>query len=888
MGAPRSREDILTAIAGAIAWADGELSEDELRLVFHLVGRFLPTDVARPALARVRELGQGSAMAELFAALEDTEALRVQDRLLLLALAYDLASIDGLDRREQEVLDHIAKALDLGPSLHAQIRSAFADALEASAAARSPHLSVVHVGRDAAADAHLEVPGTFTLMRLGQALYVRVREASAAVELEGSPLAVRALTPVRRGGHLVMPPHRWSAPELFALVDGLRAPAPALSGRAEQVGLHRPSFSLEGVHVEVGDVTLLDDVSLDLRPGELVALIGPSGAGKSTLLDVLAGIRAPSRGAAQVVHAGGRQPVRAHRHRVALVPQDEILQPSLTPREHMQTAIDLRDPGRPRDEVRARAAAWLDAVDLSTRADTRVGGPAQRILSGGQRRRVGLAVELGGDPDLVLLDEPLSGLSSQDARHLLVLFRALAKEGRAVLVVVHQPSAEVFDYFDSALILDHGGKVAFQGAPKEALRYFGPHAGLDDPADAELASPDIVLAVIEQRVTDADGGTHRIYPPEYWQDRFRRSAASTTSTLDPPASQSSPDSPGPSEAHAASRAPPRARLAALLARQARLRLRNRPANLMSLAVAPGIGVLLALVLRAVVCTDHACEAYAFGDNPVYRYYLGLLPVVAFFLGMTGTSTELLVDRRQIMHEARLGLASHRALLAKVIVAAGVGLVEAALLVGPGVAVLDIPGPYVPLFGLVLLVHLVGASAGLLSSSLAPNLQTAFAAVPLVLIPQIVFGGLIPYERMSPIVHLGVEARADAPLIAQPMPVRWALEGLVTASHLYNRCTQVDGPRLAEARRATEADLRAIERLVELCEDNENQQVRGLVEEADNRRIVEEIEGGVFFASRRDLLGASTPTPLAAALVLLAQVLGLLGLAAARLRRLARG
>src|SRR3954470_14582290 len=220
------------------------------------------------------------------------------------------------------------------------------------------------------------------------------------------------------------------------------------------------------VTTEEGRV-ILSDVSFSLGPSSLLAVVGPSGAGKSTLTNALNGFRPASSGA---VLYGGRDLYRHYddiRQRIGFVPQDDILHPLLTVRRALEYAAELRfPPDVTKQERSARIDEVLEELDLTERATTRIAK-----LSGGQRKRVSVALELLTKPSLLFLDEPTSGLDPGNERQVMALLQDLAKGGRTVIVVTH--STQSLHLCDRALFLAPGGKLAYIGEPRDALRYFG-------------------------------------------------------------------------------------------------------------------------------------------------------------------------------------------------------------------------------------------------------------------------------------------------------------------------------------------------------------------------------------------------------------------------------
>ncbi|WP_175409415.1 FHA domain-containing protein, partial [Streptomyces sp. TRM64462] len=221
------------------------------------------------------------------------------------------------------------------------------------------------------------------------------------------------------------------------------------------------------VTVDGGRRTLLDGVSFPVGEKCLLAVVGPSGAGKSTLLNALTGLRPADRG---TVLYDGRDLYRQYaelRQRIGLVPQDDILHLQLTVRRALGYAAELRFPeDTAKEERRARVDEVMRELGLEQRADQPV-----HSLSGGQRKRVSVALELLTKPSLLFLDEPTSGLDPGMDRSVMHMLRGLADDGRTVVVVTH--SVLSLDVCDRLLVLAPGGRIAYFGPPGDALGFFG-------------------------------------------------------------------------------------------------------------------------------------------------------------------------------------------------------------------------------------------------------------------------------------------------------------------------------------------------------------------------------------------------------------------------------
>lgn len=290
------------------------------------------------------------------------------------------------------------------------------------------------------------------------------------------------------------------------------------------------ALTLRGVTVRAGELALLQDIELTLRPGELVGLIGPSGAGKSTLIKVLLGLRAASAG---TVTAGG-QPLSSLGP-VGYVPQDDALHTTLTVREALDYSAQLRLPELGEAERAAKIEEVCRSVGLTERIDLRI-----KRLSGGQRKRVSVALELLTEPGVLILDEPTSGLDPGMEAQMMALFAEVAAGGRVVMVATH---AMASIHRCGALVVLVGGRLAFAGPPEAALPYF------------EVADHDGIFKAL------------KAHAPPVWAKRWMaapKPAPRPIGALPSPA-PAAPATPAAPAAPAASRSAAEAQLAALKA-----------------------------------------------------------------------------------------------------------------------------------------------------------------------------------------------------------------------------------------------------------------------------------------------------------------------------------
>lgn len=449
--------------------------------------------------------------------------------------------------------------------------------------------------------------------------------------------------------------------------------------------------------------TLLEGVSFTARPGTLTAVIGPSGAGKSTLAAVLAGARRPSAGS---VRFAGTQ-THTVRSAIGMVPQDDVVHGRLTVGQALGFAAELRMPAG--SDRRRAIATVCDDLELTPHTDTRIDA-----LSGGQRTRVSMAVELLTSPDLLILDEPTTGLDPALDRAVMTMLRRLADAGRVVVVVTH--SLTFLDVCDQVLLLAPGGKPVFCGPPADVEHVLG---------SADWAE------IFTTVCTDPDGLHHRFL-----------------------AGRDVPAMPGFARVRLPIEAPrPRVsgQLSPLVRRQVRLLLANR-GYVAFLAVLPVIVGLLPLTVAGDAGLSHLPT---FGAPPFEaKHLVALTSFAAILLGTTLTARDLLGERAVFLREQAAGLSATAYLLAKTIVFGAIAAAQSAVLVlivtapavgkpGPvGAAALG--DPMVELFVGVAATAIAAVVLGLAVSASARSGDQVVVLLAITLMAQLVLaGGFIP-------------------------------------------------------------------------------------------------------------------------------------------------
>ncbi len=464
--------------------------------------------------------------------------------------------------------------------------------------------------------------------------------------------------------------------------------------------------------VNVGAGTILYPTSLSVAPGELAALIGPSGSGKTTLLKCLAGVGEPTAGRVFVAN----DPLELRLTEVGYVPQSDVVHDRLTVHEALLYAARLRLPSDTRPaEHRAAVESVLGELRLEEHQRTMIGR-----LSGGQRKRVACGVELIGKPTMLLLDEPTSGLDPALERRLMMTFRTLADSGRGIVVVTHATSS--LSLCDTVAVMGQGGYLLFAGSPRESLEHF------DVPAYDEIYD---AIDLAEIPASSSEAAIPR-------QPRARSRLLSGRSLLK--------------------------QTLALTGRYWRTLTRDRRTLAILLGQAPVMAVLIGLLYSA--------HLLRFPDRQPTRsaQFIFLLVTAALWLGLIDSCREIVKERSIIMRELVVGVRLDAYLFSKASLLFLLSAVQCVLLVAVATLIQPLHAPaetYLSLLGLLILTSWSTVALGLVVSTVARSVDQATSLIPLLLIPQLLFGGaLVPFARMAP----PIKGLADL------MVSRWAFAG----------------------------------------------------------------------------------------------------------------
>ena len=289
------------------------------------------------------------------------------------------------------------------------------------------------------------------------------------------------------------------------------------------------SFNVENLYYQFPNGALgLRDINISEGPGKLLGIMGASGAGKTTLLNTLAGLTPPSRGEIKINGNNIFSQKDKIEGVIGYIAQDDILVEELTVYENLYFAAKLSLNNLSEKEIHKRVIKVLDNLGLLERKDLKVGSVLDKTISGGQRKRLNIALELIREPDVLFVDEPTSGLSSRDSENVMDLLKELTLKGKLIFVVIHQPSSDIYKMFDKMIILDTGGYQIYYGNPVEAVIYFKTATNQLNSEKGQCTecgnvNPEQIFNIIEGKVVDEYGNftDKRKTSPIQWGERYQ-------------------------------------------------------------------------------------------------------------------------------------------------------------------------------------------------------------------------------------------------------------------------------------------------------------------------------------------------------------------------------
>jgi len=514
----------------------------------------------------------------------------------------------------------------------------------------------------------------------------------------------------------------------------------------------------------------LRNVVISEGPGKLIGIMGASGAGKTTLLNVMAGLVQPTQG--QILINGfdiNAQKDKIHGV-IGYVSQDDLLIEELTVYQNLYYNAKLCFADFNEEQLHMRVIEVLENLGLDQRKDLRVGNPLDKTISGGQRKRLNIALELIREPAILFLDEPTSGLSSRDSENVIDLLKELSLKGKLIFVVIHQPSSDIYKMFDKMIIMDTGGYPAYYGPPIEAITYFkkSTHQVDSNRGQCETCgnvNPEQIFNIIEAKVVDEYGqptSKRKVTPPQWYdlyKERFRINHVEDVKE-EPPQSLSLPNKIKQS--------------VIFITRDTLSKLSNKQYLLINLLEAPLLALILAVIIK--YRSAPGGKEYMFRFNENFPAFLLMSIIVALFMGLTVSAEEIIRDRKILRRESFLNLSWNSYLTSKVIILFTLSAVQTFSFVLVGNVILEIEwGMLLPFWFILFTTSCFASVLGLNISSAFNSAVTVYVMIPLLLIPQMILSGLLfSFDKLNDTIS----TKGKVPIVADLMASRWAYEALV--------------------------------------------------------------------------------------------------------------
>lgn len=527
------------------------------------------------------------------------------------------------------------------------------------------------------------------------------------------------------------------------------------------------SYVAEDIHYKFknGDTGLVN-INISEPIGQLFAIMGGSGAGKSTLLNVLNGTSKPNEGSVRINGIDIYTHPKQVEGIIGFVPQDDLLIEDLTVYQNLHYAAKLCFDNASKEELNQLVNETLESLGLMEAKNLKVGNPLQKTISGGQRKRLNIGLELLREPSVLFVDEPTSGLSSRDSENIMELLKELSLRGKMVFVVIHQPSSEIFKMFDKLLILDTGGHQIYYGNPVKAITYFKNIVEMIDKDQSACiecgnVNPEQIFNIIETKVVDEYGRftNKRKYSPEQWHEHFQKQIEVPSHNEVETAPEKTLDIPSRLK-----------QAMVFLERDVLSKISNRQYVLINLLEAPALALLLAII------TKYAPQgsAYSFYDNENVPVFFFMSIIVALFMGLTVSAEEIIKDRKILKREAFLHLSKMSYLSSKTLILFGLSAVQTLLFVLIGNWILEIQGMTLWYWIILFSVSCFANILGLNISAGFNSVITVYILIPLLIIPQLILSGVVvDFDKLN----TSFADSEKVPFIGEVMASRWAYEAL---------------------------------------------------------------------------------------------------------------
>jgi ABC-type multidrug transport system ATPase subunit len=513
-----------------------------------------------------------------------------------------------------------------------------------------------------------------------------------------------------------------------------------------------------------------------VESGNLIGIMGGSGVGKTTMINLLHGKIRPTTGNIYINGYDINTDAEELKGLVGYVPQDDMLIEELTVYQNLYFNAKLCFGESDEEQIKKVVDQVLQNLDLYEIKDLQVGDVLNKKVSGGQRKRLNIGLELMREPVVLFVDEPTSGLSSFDSEKVMKLLRDQALSGKLVFANIHQPSSDIIKMFDRLWLLDKGGYMVYDGDPVEALVYFKTETSQANAAESECPNcgnveTDSILHILEVKVIDNSGypGKDRQVSPKEWHDKYRKKmmpalAGSPSRTAIPESKFSVPKKID--------------QIRIFIGRNVTRKLADKQYMMINLLEAP----LLAFIL-GYISKYSENNVYSFDANKNYPVFLFMSIIVALFMGLTVSAEEIFRDRKILEREKFLDLSRLSYLVSKINFLFFLSAIQTLSFVLVADLILNVKGMILQQWVILFSTACFGNIVGLNVSAGMRTAVSIYILIPLILVPQLLLGGaMIKFDDL----HKSITKKIYVPVVGDIMVTRWAHEALCVEQFKRNR------------------------------------------------------------------------------------------------------
>jgi ABC-type multidrug transport system ATPase subunit len=511
--------------------------------------------------------------------------------------------------------------------------------------------------------------------------------------------------------------------------------------------------------------------SFEKESGHLIGIMGGSGVGKSTLINLLSGKIKPTEGRITINGINIHKEPDKIQGLIGFVPQDDLLLEELTVFENLYFNAKLCLDNFSGHEILRRVNQILIDLELEDAKHLKVGNPLKKFISGGQRKRLNIALELIREPGVLFVDEPTSGLSSHDSEKVMLLLKEQAVKGRLVIVNIHQPFSDIYKLFDQVMILDKGGYIIYKGNPIDAIVYFKTLSNYVNAEEGQCIScgnvmPEEILQIVEAREVNEYGKLtkERKVEPEEWYTVYKEKIESKQEFR--PREGKLPD---------INFKVPRAfsQFRVFVIRNVLSKLANRQYLLVNFLEAPLLALVIGYFTKYISDTSSGAT-YLFRENVNLPVYLFMSVVVALFMGLMVSAEEIIRDKKILERESFLRLSWLSYIHSKIFVLFCISAIQTLSFVVVGNLILEIKGMFLSYWLILFTTSCLANLIGLNLSSGLNSVITIYIIIPFILVPQLLFSGFtVNYDKL----HKIYRNPEYVPVIGDIMTSRWAFEAL---------------------------------------------------------------------------------------------------------------